>query len=135
MFALVFSWTMTSTVAGNSTLPLTWSPCVCVLMIVVTGFGVSSLILSRIGWPQPGFFVSTTTTPSAPTKTAVLPPPPFSMNRLSLSFSTSTTFGPWRLLIWRRSATDRAPIANQRAKDRMPLAHLFLLSRGEHLMI
>ena len=34
-------------------------------MIVVTGLGVSSLILSRIGWPQPGFFVSTTTTPFA----------------------------------------------------------------------
>ena len=31
----------------------------------VTGFGVSSLILSRIGWPQPGFFVSTTVTPLA----------------------------------------------------------------------
>ena len=34
-------------------------------MIVVTGLGVSSLILSRIGWPQPGFFVSTTVTPLA----------------------------------------------------------------------
>ena len=65
MFAFVFSCVTTSTVAGNSTLPLTWSPCVWVLMIVVTGFGVSSLILSRIGWPQPGFFVSTTTTPVA----------------------------------------------------------------------
>ena len=30
------------------------------LISVVTGFGVSSLILSRIGWPQPGFFASTT---------------------------------------------------------------------------
>ena len=55
--------------------------------------GVSSLILSRIGWPQPGFFVSTTMTPFVWTNTAVLPPPPFSTNRLSLSFSTSTTFG------------------------------------------
>ena len=42
------------------------------------GFGVSSLILSRIGWPQPGFFASTTVTPFAPTNTAVLPPPPLS---------------------------------------------------------
>ena len=63
-------------------------------MIVVTGLGVSSLILSRMGWPQPGSFVSTTTTPLVPTKTAVLPPPPLSMNRLGLTFSTSTTFGP-----------------------------------------
>src|SRR4029450_13536587 len=65
MFAAVFSCTMTSTVAGNSTFPLTWYPCVCVLMMVVMGFGVSSLILSRNGWPHPGFFVSTTTTPAA----------------------------------------------------------------------
>src|SRR2546422_11333179 len=62
-------------------------------MIIVTGLLVSPLILSRIGWPHPGFFVSTTTTPLAPTNTAVLPPPPLSTNRLSLSFSTSTTFG------------------------------------------
>ena len=60
MLALVFSCTTTSTVAGNSTLPLTWSPCVWVLISIVTGFGVSSLILSRIGLPQPGFFASTT---------------------------------------------------------------------------
>ncbi len=62
-------------------------------MMVVTGLGVSSLTLSRMGWPQPGSFVSTTTTPVVPTKTAVLPPPPLSMYRLSLIFSTSTTFG------------------------------------------
>ena len=47
--AAVFSWTTMSTVAGNSTLPLTWSPWVCVLTISVTGFGVSSLILSITG--------------------------------------------------------------------------------------
>ena len=76
MLVLVFSCATTSTVAGNSTLPLTWSPCVCVLISIVTGFGVSSLILSRIGLPQPGFFASTTVTPLAVTKTAVLPPPP-----------------------------------------------------------
>jgi hypothetical protein len=33
----VFSCATTSTVAGNSTLPPTWSKCVCVLMMVVTG--------------------------------------------------------------------------------------------------
>src|SRR5580704_5599734 len=83
-------------------------------MIVVTGLGVSSLILSRIGWPHPGFFVSTTTTPVDPTKMAVLPPPPFNMKRLSLSFSTSTTFGasacgapPARC--WALVASDSAP--------------------------
>src|ERR1700682_4571343 len=62
-------------------------------MIIVTGLLVNPLILSRIGWPPHGFFVSTTTTPLVPTNTAVLPPPPLSTNRLSLSFSTSTTFG------------------------------------------
>src|SRR5687767_7413146 len=61
----------------------------------VTGLGVSSLILPRIGCPQPGFLVSTTATPFAITNTAVLPPPPSprSTKRLSLSFSTSTTRG------------------------------------------
>ena len=47
-----------------------------------------------MGWPHPGSLVSTTTTPFEPTKTAVFPPPPLSMKRLSLTFSTSTTFGP-----------------------------------------
>ena len=42
MFAAVFSCATISTSAGNSTFPLTWSPCVCVLMSTVTGFGVSS---------------------------------------------------------------------------------------------
>src|SRR2546429_815582 len=66
----------------------------CALPIfVVTGLSVRVLILSRIGCPHPGFFVSTTTTPLVATNTAVLPPPPFSMYRLSFSFSTSTTFG------------------------------------------
>ena len=93
MLAAVFSWTTMSTVAGNSTLPLTWSPCVWVLMIRTTGFVLSSLILSRIGVPQPGFFVSTTVMPSAMTNTAVFPPPPLRRKKLSLSFSTSTTLG------------------------------------------
>ena len=72
----VFSCATTSTVAGNSTLPLTWSKCVCVLMIVVTGLGVSSRILSISGCPQPGTLVSTSTTPSPVTNAAELPPPP-----------------------------------------------------------
>src|SRR5712692_1986896 len=80
-------------VAGNSTLPLTWSACVCVLISRTTGLLVSSLILSRIGWLQSGFFASTTVTPPAMMNTAVLPPPPFSTNRLSLSLVTSRTFG------------------------------------------
>ena len=61
--------------------------------MVVTGLGVRFRMASSTGRPQSGSFVSTTTTPVVPTKTAVLPPPPFSMNRLSRSFSTSTTFG------------------------------------------
>src|SRR5678815_751220 len=62
------------------------------------GLLVSSLILSRIGLPQPGFFASTTTTPLLEMKTAVLPPPAVlgslrSTKKLSFSFSTSMTFG------------------------------------------
>ena len=45
-------------------------------MIVVIGFGLSSLIFARIGAPHPGFFVSTTVMPSDWTKTVVFPPPP-----------------------------------------------------------
>ena len=88
MLAAVLSCVTISTVAWNSTFPLTWSPCVCVLTIIVTGLFVSSLILFSSGWPHPGFLVSTTVTPLACTKTAVFPPPPRSTNRLSLSFST-----------------------------------------------
>src|SRR6476646_3047417 len=62
-------------------------------MIVVIGLSLIFLIWSRIGWPQPGFFVSTTVIPSVRTNTAVLPPPPFSIHRLSRSFSTATTLG------------------------------------------
>ena len=76
MFAAVTSWVTISTLAGNATLPLTWSWWLCVLMRVVTGLSVSSPIASRIDWPQPGFLESTTTTPPLVTKTAVLPPPP-----------------------------------------------------------
>jgi hypothetical protein len=115
MLAAVFSCTMTSTVAGNSTFPLTWSPCVCVLMMVVMGFGVSVLMVSRIGWPHPGFFVSTTTTPDVPTKTAVLPPPPVSMNRLSRSFSTSTTLGA-ACCCAAVTASDRTPTVSNVAR-------------------
>src|ERR1041384_6280588 len=54
-------------------------------MMVVTGLLVRPLIFSSTGEPQPGFFVSTTVTPFAVMKTEVLPPPPFSTYRLSLS--------------------------------------------------
>ncbi len=93
MFAAVFSCATISTVVGNSTFPLTWSPCVWELMILVIGLLLSSLILVRIGCPQPGFLVSTTVMPSACTNTAVFPPPPFSTKKLSFSLSTSTTMG------------------------------------------
>src|ERR1700719_3372143 len=45
MLALVFSWVTMSIVAGNSTLPPTWSACVWVLISRTTGLLVSSLIL------------------------------------------------------------------------------------------
>ena len=113
MFALVFSCTTMSTVAGNSTLPLTWSPCVCVLISSVTGLGVSSLILSRIGCAPAGVLrVHDRDAVRAVTKTAVLPPPPFNMNRLSLIFSTSTTLGPCCAgACTPRAASDAAAIA------------------------
>ena len=93
MFAAVFSCAMTS-IAGNSTLPLTWSPWQCVLMIVVIGRPVSSLIAAMIGAPKFGFLVSTTVTPSPRSSTAVVPPPPRSRTSVSESFSTSTVGGP-----------------------------------------
>jgi hypothetical protein len=76
MFSAVFTCVTTSTLAGNSTLPLTWSKCVCVLMIVVIGLSVTSLIFAISGWPHPGFLVSTTTTPLAVMNTPLFPPPP-----------------------------------------------------------
>src|SRR5207253_5572895 len=60
-------------------------------MSVVIGLFVNSLILSRIGLPQPGFLASTTTTPPAVRKTAVFPPPPLSTQRLSFSRSEEHT--------------------------------------------
>ena len=95
MFALVCSWTTLSTVVPKNSLLPVWSPCVCVLMMVVTGLLVTVLILSRITWPHPASFVSTTTTPLAVMNTAVLPPlndsrgagvEPVMMYRLSLTF-------------------------------------------------
>ena len=101
MFAAVFSCTTMSTVAGNSTLPLTWSPCVCVLMIVVTGLLRQLLDLVENRLPPARVLGVHDGDAVGLTKTAVLPPPPFSTNRLSFSFSTSTTFGAagCRLLI------------------------------------
>ena len=55
-------------------------------MMVVIGFGLSSLIFARIGAPQPGFFVSTTVMPFDWTKTVVLPPPPFQDEEVVLEF-------------------------------------------------
>ena len=71
-----FSCATTSTEAGNSTLPLTWSKWVWVLTSTVTGLGVSSAMRSISGCPQPSSFVSTSTTPSLVTNAAELPPPP-----------------------------------------------------------
>ena len=76
MFVLVFSWAITSTAGGKSLLLPLWSACVCVLIIVVTGLSVTDLIFSRMRCPQPGFFVSTTTTPWVVMNAAVFPPPP-----------------------------------------------------------
>ena len=45
-------------------------------MIIVIGLSVTVLILSRSGCPQPGFFVSTTTTSVEVMNTALFPPPP-----------------------------------------------------------
>ena len=93
MFALVFSWATTSTEAGKNSLLPVWSPCVWVLMIVVTGLSVTERILSMICWPQLASLVSTITTPFEVTNAAVLPPPPLITNRLSFSFSIVATCG------------------------------------------
>jgi hypothetical protein len=74
MLVLVFSWATTVTVAPKRSLLPVWSPCVCVLMIVVTGLFVTVLSLSRIAWPQPASLVSTSVTPLSVMKIATLPP-------------------------------------------------------------
>ncbi len=43
-------------------------------MIMVTGLAVTDFTCTRISGPDPGFIVSTSTTPPSVTKTAVLPP-------------------------------------------------------------
>ena len=78
MFVFVFTCTMDSTLAPKNSLLPVWSPCVCVLMMVVIGLDVRFRMASSTGRPQSGSFVSTTTTPAVPMKTAVFPPPPFS---------------------------------------------------------
>jgi hypothetical protein len=59
----VFSCVTTSILPSNAWLPPVWSAWVCVLMIVVIGLSVIFLTKSMIAWPDPGFLVSTTTTP------------------------------------------------------------------------
>ena len=76
MFVFVFSWATISVTVGNSMLLPVWSPCVCVLMIVVTGLSETDWIASRIGRPQPGSFESTSTTPSSRIIASEFPPPP-----------------------------------------------------------
>src|SRR5688572_4443809 len=134
MFSAVLTWVTMSTLSAKATLPLTWSPCVCVLMMRTTGLLVSSLILARIGWPQPGFFVSTMVTPSAPTNTVVLPPPPRSMKRLSLSLSTSTTIAAGAAgccAAWTASVS--APIAIRAPSTTSRFIRYLLLSGAEAL--
>ena len=101
MFVLVFSWTMVSTEAPKKSLLPMWSSWVWVLMIVVIGLSVTVLIRSRIGWPQPGSFVSTSSTPLSVTSTAVLPPlnssilemlEPVMTYKLSFTFSIVVAF-------------------------------------------
>ena len=76
MLALQFSWAINSTAPVKALLLPTWSPCVCVLMTIITGLGVTDLIFSKMPGPLFGSFVSTTTTPFSVMKAAVLPPPP-----------------------------------------------------------
>ena len=92
MFVRVLAWATTSTGCAKSMLLPTWSPWVWVLMIIVTGSSVTVRTWSRMASPQPGFLVSTSTTPSPVTSAAVFPPPPVIMYRLSLTCSIPATF-------------------------------------------
>ena len=74
MLALVFSCTTLSTLAPKNSLLPVWSPCVCVLMMVVTGLSVTVRMRSRMAGPQPASLVSTITTPASVTNTPTLPP-------------------------------------------------------------
>jgi len=132
MFAAVFSCVTISTSAGNSTLPLTWSPCVCVLTTIMTGWFVTFLIASSSGCPHPGFFVSTTMTPFWVMKTELLPPPPFMTYRLSLSLSISTTIGACPAGCCTAAAVNvRAPDAS-RTPSTIPLLMDASLSGADH---
>src|SRR5215813_9236880 len=62
-------------------------------MIIVTGLLVTDFTFSSMAGPVPGTFVSTTTTPFSVKNTAVLPPPPVIIKRLSLTFCISNVAG------------------------------------------
>ena len=84
MLSRAFSCATTRTTSWKSGLLPTWSPCACVLMIVVTGSSVSACTVWRIDAPQPGFLVSTSTTPLfCEMSSAVWPPPPLTRYRFS----------------------------------------------------
>src|SRR3954465_3970121 len=100
-------------------------------MIVVMGLSLIFLIWSRIGWPQPGFFVSPTVMPSVRTKTAVLPPPPLSIQRLSRSFSTSTTRGAAAGGCWNAATpSDREPTVTRAARKVIRFMARIILDLG-----
>ena len=127
MFADVFSCTTISTLAGKNSLLPTWSPCVCVLMMWVTGLSVTVFTLSMIAWPQFASLVSTRTTPLAVMKAAVLPPPPVIMNRLSFTFSIPATFGPAGACC--SAANGAAAMARVPARVTMPSASARVMLR------
>ena len=74
MLALVFSWTMFSTLAPKNSLLPVWSLWVWVLMMRVMGLFVTPFTRSTIVGPKPGSFASTRVTPLSVMNTATLPP-------------------------------------------------------------
>jgi hypothetical protein len=64
-----------------------------VLISVVIGFGVSSFTLSRIGWPQPGVLRVDDRDAVGRHEDGGVAAAAAQHQRLSLTFSTSTTFG------------------------------------------
>ena len=92
------------------------------------------MILSRIGWPQPGFFESTTTTPLAVMKTDVLPPPPFVSDvqaAMKAGKSVDDVAGGWKIPAkYAGYAPITTPGDKVRVKNNVALAYKELGSKG-----
>src|SRR4029453_4232798 len=115
-------------------------------MIVVIGLSVTVLIRSMIGFPHPGSFVSTSTTPLSVTSTAVLPPlnasilemlEPVMTYKLSFTFSIVVAFSPAAVgpsgIAWRAETTIES-VPNTTIAARTVVLRFIALLRNEQVI-